>query len=316
MTWQRWDEAWQSALYGPHGFYRRSAPADHFATAAQGLGHTGALLAEALLALAHRHRLHRIVEVAAGRGELLVELARHGDLELTGVDVVDRPAELPETITWLRAPGGDALPVGLAGLTDTLLLAHEWLDVVPCPVASREPDGTWRHVLVADDGSERTGPPVEAEELLWLLTHVPPQVDRSEVGLSRDQAHADLVSRVDSGLVVIVDYGHTADTRPTRGTLTGYRDGGQVPPVPDGSCDLTAHVAVDSLGADELTPQREVLHDLLGRPTLPPHALSQTDPTAYLESLSRANALATLTSAAGLGGFWWAMTLRGGDDLG
>ena len=46
-----------------------------------------------------------------------------------------------------------------------------------------------------------------------------------------------------------VDYGHARADRPAAGTLTGYREGRQVAPVPDGSCDLTAHVAMDSLGA-------------------------------------------------------------------
>lgn len=327
VGWQRWDEAWQHALYGPDGFYRRSAPAEHFATSAQGLGAGGTLLAQALLELAGRHGLTRIVEVAAGRGELLSEVSvlqraasrltdRAPAIELVGVDIVNRPAHLPAEIGWLRSPGGALLPHELTGITDSLVVAHEWLDVVPCPVTTREADGTWRHVLVDTGGAEQVGPAVAGADLDWITRHVPGHVDRAEVGLPRDSAHADLVSRVDHGLVLVVDYGHTAATRPAGGTLTGYRDGTQVPPIPDGSCDLTAHVALDSLGADALRTQREALHDLLGRPELPPHELSGSQPTAYLESLSRANALATLTRPGGLGDFWWATTLRGGADLG
>lgn len=326
--WQRWDTAWQQALYGPDGFYRGSAPADHFATAAQGLGGSGALLAEALLALARRHDLTRIVEVAAGRGELLEALSTardtsggpedSGDIvtDLVGVDIVDRPVHLPDSIGWLRSPGGPELPEELAGLTGTLLIGHEWLDVVPCPVATRGDQGIWHHVLVAPHGTERSGPPVAGPDLDWLAAHVPDHVTRAEVGLARDTAHADLLSRVDQGLVLVVDYGHTRSTRPQGGTLTGYRDGRQVTPIPDGTCDLTAHVAVDSLRADQLCTQREALHDLLGRPSLPPHELAGTRPTAYLEDLSRANALATLTRRGGLGDFWWAMTHRGAGHLG
>ncbi|WP_109473440.1 SAM-dependent methyltransferase [Ornithinimicrobium cavernae] len=330
MTWQRWDDAWRSALYGPEGFYRRSAPAEHFATSAQGLGTTGALLAEALLVLADRHGLTRIVEVAAGRGELLHELARADRLtpadpqtrggrravDLVGVDVVVRPDHLPDGTGWLRSPGGPGLPEGLRDLTDTLVVAHEWLDVVPCPVATRQADGTWRHLQVRPDGAERTGPPVDGADLDWLSRHVPDHVGRAEVGLPRDTAYAELVSRVTQGVVLVVDYGHTRDTRPRDGTLTGYRDGAQVTPVPDGSCDLTAHVAVDTLGAELLRTQREALHDLLGPADLPPHELARADPAAYLHSLSRANAVATLTRPTGLGGFWWAMTLRGAGHLG
>ncbi len=87
-----WDVAWREALYGPGGFYRRSAPAAHFATSAQGIPGGGALLAEAVLALARRHSCTRVVDVGCGRGELLAHLRRlTPDLHLTGVDVVDRP---------------------------------------------------------------------------------------------------------------------------------------------------------------------------------------------------------------------------------
>lgn len=317
MGWRRWDEAWQEALYGPGGFYRRAAPAEHFATSAQGLGATGALLAEALLLLAERHGLTRIVEIAAGRGELLTALAAMSpDTELVGVDIVDRPEPLPPEVSWIRSPGGAPLPDELTGLTDTLLVAHEWLDVVPCPVAARGPDGTWHAVLVAPDGSEQPGPPVAGPDLDWLRGHLPAEVDRAEIGRPRDAAFADLSARVRTGLVLVVDYGHLAANRPLHGTLTGYRDGTQAPPVPDGSCDLTAHVALDSLGADHVRSQREALHDLLGRAELPSHDLSRTDPTGYLRLLTRANALATLTSPTGLGAFWWATSLRSSPDLG
>ena len=64
------------------------------------------------------------------------------------------------------------------------------------------------------------------------------------------------------GILLAVDYGHAAGGRPTGGTLAAYRDGAQVAPVPDGTCDLTAHVAVDSLEHDELTTQRAALRSL------------------------------------------------------
>jgi SAM-dependent MidA family methyltransferase len=316
--WRRWDAAWQEALYGAEGFYRRSAPADHFATSAQGLGSTGQLLAEALVALAERQGLHRIVEVAAGRGELLTALVQcaPASVELVGVEVVDRPDGLPDRVAWCRSPGGAGLPSDLTALSGTLLVAHEWLDVVPCPVAARDPEGTWRYVLVSGDGTERSGEAVDGADLDWLVTYVPDHARRAEVGLPRDTAYADLVSRLDDGVVLAIDYGHSHETRPRDGTLTAYRHGAQVTPVPDGSCDLTAHVSVDSLGAGSLRSQREALHDLLGRATLPAHGLAGEDATAYLQQLSRANALATMTASGGLGGFWWAMTPRRPRDLG
>lgn len=319
MTWTSWQAAWQKALYGADGFYRRAeGPAGHFTTSAQGIPGAGRILAQAVLVLADRHGLSTIVEIGAGRGELLREL--HGidrTRTLRGVDVVDRPTDLPDRVDWLRSPGGPGLPAELTGLDEVLVIAHEWLDVVPCPVVLRSRDGVWRYADVDPaTGDERAGEPVSGADLDWLGLHVPDHVRRAEVGHPRDTAYSDLCSRVLRGLVVAVDYGHTHDDRPRAGTLIGYRDGASVPPVPDGSCDLTAHVAVDSLGADHLVRQREMLHDLLGRWPLPDHDLARTDPRPYLRELQQANAMATLTAPAGLGSFWWATTLRGSDDLG
>ena len=173
-----------------------------------------------------------------------------------------------------------------------------------------------RLIEVDGTGRQRSGAPVDAADLAWLRRHWPDAADTADVGTTRDAAWADLCARVDDGLVVAVDYGHLADDRPPGSTLVGYRRGRLTDPVPDGSTDLTAHVAVDTLGADTLATQREMVHDLLGPATLPPHALSQTQPTAYLAELTRANALATLTNPTGLGGFWWAMSHREADDLG
>lgn len=320
MTWLPWDRAWQEALYGTRGFYRSVAgPAGHFATAAQGLPGVGQVLAQALLALARRHRLGTVVDIGCGRGELLVELAAlDAGIGLVGVDIVARPSDLPARVTWLRSPGGGGLPAALHGLHGTLVLAHEWLDVVPCPVAERDQRGVWRCVEVeVVTGRERLGAAVTGGDLDWLTTHLTEGwVRRAEVGAARQAAFAALSSRVEHGLVLAVDYGHTAASRPPSGTLTGYRCGAPCPPIPDGSCDLTAHVAADTLGAQVLWRQRAAVRDLLGVPVLPDRALSTTDPTAYLSRLGSANALATLTASGGLGDFWWASSGLGGVRLG
>jgi SAM-dependent MidA family methyltransferase len=120
-----------------------------------------------------------------------------------------------------------------------------------------------------------------------------------------------MVSRVGSGLAIAVDYGHTIDSRPAPGTLTGFRQGRQVLPVPDGSCDLTAHVAMDSLTHDELLDQRGALRRLGVSGQIPSHDLARSNPAAYLQGLSAASAAAALIARGGLGDFLWALRHTG-----
>ena len=307
-----WREAWHTALYGPHGFYRRAeGPAGHFTTSTH--GPLGAPFADALGRLADREGARAVVDVGCGRGELLSHLAEHRpDLRLTGVDVVPRPPHLPGAVAWLRSPGGSRLPDELADLADVLVVAHEWLDVVPCTVLEVVEPGRSAVVLVDPrTGEEAPGGAPTDDELAWCARHWPldglPVGARVEVGLPRDLAWRDLGSRVRHGILLAVDYGHVAGERPVGGTLAAYRDGALVAPVPDGSCDLTAHVAVDALEHDSLTTQREALHELGMRATTPAHELARTDPAGYLAALAAASTVGALTAPDGLGGFAWVL---------
>ncbi len=305
-----WQQAWQQALYDDGGFYRRpEGPAGHFATSTH--GPAGGLLAEALRHLTEREGLRRVVDIGCGRGELLTALADlTEDLDLLGVDVVERPADLPGRIEWLSSPGGADLP-DLGRPTDALVLAHEWLDVVPCAIARADGRGELRVVRVDDDGSEHLGDPLTGADADWAARwwpgpHAPGT--RVEIGRSRDAALSGLVDRVGSGLVLVIDYGHLAGERPAEGTLVGYRDGRLCPPVPDGSCDLTAHVAMDSLRLEQVRTQRAALTDLGLETARPPVELARTDPAGYLAALSRASHAGALTGP-GVGDFLWG-TLR------
>ncbi|MFV0463378.1 MAG: SAM-dependent methyltransferase [Nostocoides sp.] len=302
-----WREAWHTALYGPDGFYRRpEGPAGHFLTAAH--DDLGPLLAEAVAALARASECTTVVDLGCGRGELLTALAQQrSDLHLVGVDVIDRPASLPADITWWRSSGGAELPDALDGLTDTLVVANEWLDVVPCTVAEVDRRGVLRQVLVDPSGAETLGRPIGAADAAWASRWWPTTTpgERVEIGADRDLAWARLLARIDSGLAVAIDYGHTVQSRPSTGTLTGYAVGTLVPPRPDGSCDLTAHVALDSLDQDERLSQREALDRFGVRAPRPPHDLARTDPGRYLHAVARAGALGLLRHPDGLGAFQW-----------
>jgi SAM-dependent MidA family methyltransferase len=307
-----WRVAWQNALYGPRGFYRQpGGPAGHFTTATQ--SDSGRALARTLWAWADGYGLDGIVDVGAGRGELLRHLyACAPGRPLVGLDVVDRPPDLPESVAWVESPGGGELPVTWRP-DRALIVAHEWLDVVPCIVAEVAPDGALCEVFVdAATGAESLGAELAEPDLEWCQRFWPAAVaedrrpgDRVEVGRARDEAWAGLLQRLAPGSVALaVDYGHTVEDRPRTGTLVAYREGRLVDPVPDGSCDITADVAVDSLRQSRRLRQR----DAVAATTSPDHRLAAEDPAAYLAALSDHSAVAALRRSGGFGDFWWLVT--------
>lgn len=307
-----WRVAWQQALYGPEGFYRRpEGPAGHFTTAAQSA--TGPVLAAALWAWADLLGADGIVDLGSGRGELLGHLyASAPGRPLTGVDVVGRPRDLPDAVAWLESPGGALLPE-LLSPRHALVVAHEWLDVVPCELGQVDVDRSVRQVLVDPaSGAESLGGPLDDADIAWCQQFWPTVLsseaepgDRVEVGRQRDDAWQGLLDRLDGGAAVAIDYGHLTGSRPREGTFTAYRSGRLVQPTPDGSCDLTAHIAVDSLRQTRLLTQRDALTEVGVGATVPDHVLSQQDPAAYLNELAASSARLALRRSEGFGDFWW-----------
>ncbi|WP_162891046.1 SAM-dependent methyltransferase [Aeromicrobium sp. A1-2] len=293
-----WREAWDLALYADDGFFRTSRPAEHFRTSAH-LGGFAAAVAE----LIARTRARTVVDLGAGGGELLTALLPlvGADVRLIGVEVADRPETLPSSISWLPS-----LPDRIEGL----LIANEWLDNIPCDVVEMAQDGRVRHVLVdPDTGAETFGGECDSE---WLRTWWPLSEpgERAEIGATRDAAWADAVARVD-GTAVAIDYGHRRADRPPFGTLRSYAAGREVDVVPDGSRDVTAHVAVDAVAhaaGATLHRQRDVLAGLGVDAGRPPLDLARTDPSAYLRRLAAAGEAGELLASGGLGDFWWLVT--------
>ena len=300
-----WREATEQALYGRDGFYRRTAgPVAHFRTSV----HASPLFAEALLRLALATGLRTVVDVGSGRGELLRQLHEwDAGLRLVGVDVAARPDHLPADIAWSSA---------VPEVDGALLVANEWLDNVPVDVAVRTSDGDRLLMVDPVTGLESVGGPPSARDAAWLDRWWPLSADgeRAEIGWPRDAAWSSVVDRLGWGIAVAVDYAHEAGGRPELGTLTGYRDGHQVTPVPDGSCDITAHVALDACadagrraGATEtvLTTQREALTALDVVAEQPHPDLASRDTGAYVAALARLGELAELRERGGLGDFGW-----------
>ncbi|MER8266276.1 SAM-dependent methyltransferase [Streptomyces griseus] len=318
--WRGWGEAAQAALYGDEGFYRSplrspEGPAGHFRTSVHASPLFAAAVARLLTGIARELNTGTValVDVGAGRGELLtgVLAALPEGLEVVpyAVEVAARPPGLDPRIEWCARP-----PEGVTGL----LFANEWLDNVPAEVAEADPDGVPRYVRVrASDGAERLGEPVSGADLAWLERWWPLSApgERAEIGRPRDTAWARAVGSLTAGLAVAVDYPHVRGGRPPFGTLTGFRGGREVRPVPDGSCDLTAHVALDACAAavaeagidasTELTDQRAALRRLGVGGDRPPLSLATTDPAGYVRALASAGEAAELTARGGLGDFGW-----------
>ncbi|MFI7408812.1 SAM-dependent methyltransferase [Streptomyces sp. NPDC049627] len=353
--WRGWRAAAESALYGPHGFYRRpEGPAGHFRTSV----HASPLFAGAVARLLCRvdEVLGRpasldFVDMAAGRGELVTRVLAALPVDVAArtrayaVEIAGRPETLDHRIEWLPEP-----PRRVTGL----LFANEWLDNVPLEVAEVDSAGVPRQILVRRDGTERLGERITGAEAEWLARWWPlgraegtrgveeacgaedalvvqgaravpdaPAMEglRAEIGLPRDEAWATAVATLERGLAVAVDYAHTARTRPPFGTLTGFREGRETAPVPDGSCDITAHVALDAcatacaLPGARLLSQRDALRALGLTGTRPPLELASTHPAEYVRALTTAGEAAELTARGGLGDFGWLVQPVGIPDV-
>ena len=305
MASQTWAQAWYDALYSPGpdspgpdspgpdspgpgspgpgspGFFLREDPADHFRTNV-----AVPLFADAVRTLAERVDAalghpdpFDLVDVGAGRGQLLAALGEvPSRWRLTGVDLAT--ADVP--FAWSHE---------IPSVTG-LLLANEWLDAVPLDILEDD-----HLVLVDARGRESRGAPLGSD---WARRWWP-SGGRVEVGAPRDLAWAAAVAKVRRGLAVAIDYDHDLTSR--RPTLTGYRAGRQVPPVPDGSCDLTAHVALDACaaaGGGRVLRQREALTALGITAALP-----APDARDYAGGLERASQARELLDPDGLGGFGW-----------
>jgi SAM-dependent MidA family methyltransferase len=236
-----------------------------------------------------------------------------GRIAACAVEVAPRPAGLDPRIGWQRVP-----PVGITGL----VIASEWLDDIPLDVVELTAAGPAVVQVDPATGAERPGRPPDPADLAWVRAWWPLAVcgDRAEVGRARCEAWAEVIRRIDCGVAVAADYGHVKAARPTWGTLTGYREGRAVAPLPDGSRDITAHVALDACaaagiaaGAGEtvLTTQRAALRGLGLNARRPALALAAADPERYARALGQASVNAELVDAEGLGGFGWLVQAAG-----
>jgi SAM-dependent MidA family methyltransferase len=348
---QIWRTAWHDALLGPAGFYSTgpgslsaSGPAGHFRTSAvvgQGQAVAAAILAvltDVDIRLGHPERLE-VIEIGAGEGTLANSLMSaiaadsSGSLServrMTCIDVHERPVGLIPSISWITGPAHDVLKDTYA--VNGLVVAHEWFDTIACDVLQVDADRHLRVVLVDAAGVESLGPRlVDAQacaqigvdsatitdwvDRWWPLAGEPGQ--RIEVGLTRDDTMRTLTKAMMSGTILAIDYGHDVNSR--RSTLAGYRNGRLVSVIPDGSCDITAHVAFDSCAqaakdiaettgrsiATSTRLQREVLGPLVALVRWPDPASANSNPEHYATELESMSNVIELTGPD-LGDFTW-----------
>ncbi|MGX1911061.1 SAM-dependent methyltransferase [Streptomyces phaeochromogenes] len=259
------------------------------------------------------------------------------------VERAARPAGLDHRIEWLPEPPPDVtgllfanewldnVPLDVAevdaeGTARLVLVREDGTEVLGEPAAGAEAEwlerwwpltGAPGSPLPLPEAPDGPPPPEDVHPSAAALqgpahgSHGPngqtAEGFRAEIGLPRDAAWAAAVATLGRGLAVAVDYAHFAGARPPFGTLTGFKEGRETTPVPDGSCDITAHVSLDAcaLPGARLLSQREALGALGVSGERPSLALASTDPTAYVRALAGAGEAAELTARGGLGDFGW-----------
>jgi SAM-dependent MidA family methyltransferase len=324
-AWLTWREATERALYDVDGFFRASKqPARHFRTSV----HASTRFASALLTIIAevdvalgRPATLDVVDIGAGGAELLDGFFRLAPAELsarlrvTAVEVAPRPVALDTRISWTAT-----IPATITGV----IVANEWLDNVPVDIAEQTADGPRLTEVDPTTGDERSGDRAGEPDLRWLERWWPMRNagERAEIGRPRDEAWAVVLRSLTRGVALAMDYAHGSADRPLFGTLTGYRDGRQVLPVPDGTCDITAHVALDACAAagteagatgTVLSTQRTALR-ALGVVARRPHlSVARADPARYLRELRGAGEEAELIDHAGRGRHWWLVQAAGTD---
>jgi SAM-dependent MidA family methyltransferase len=311
MTPVTWSRAWRDAA---RGFWAREEPGGHFTTSAS------ALVADRLAAIVHEvdtrlghPRSLAIVDIGCGDGHLLSLVRERCDglgarARWIGVDL--RPVRIDGVESVVAES-----PCDLAGAPWTgVVMAHEWLDEIPCDVVERDARGVDRVVLVGCDGVEMLGPSIDDDDACrsvgvdaarvraWLRLWWPLREpgDRAEIGGPRDRAWCWMTDLVGAGTAIATDYGHVRAERDAlhhHGTLSAYHAGRLTRPIPDGSMNLTAHVAVDSCAA-----ARRGTSITLQRDEVPSSPFGQGDSVADVE---RYFAALRLRDPARLGGVAW-----------
>ncbi len=194
-----------------------------------------------------------VVEVAGGSGSLLRALLAEVAVEAWAVEVSPASrSQLAEMLGTGRVVETlAAVPAPIRGV----ILANELVDNLPMAIAQLEEDG-WRErwVGVVEDRLEFIDAPPRPEVVDWLGRFAGPVEVGGwvEVQLAAADFLTTALSRLETGSLVMIDYGDTAENLAPRrrdGTLRTYRAHhlGPHPLDEPGATDITADVNFTAL---------------------------------------------------------------------
>ena len=236
----------ERALYHPeHGYYRSARDPfgfeGDFYTSSQMQPVFGRLLAQKIDTWRHEMGSppsFTLVELGAGRGETIAEIKRClPDLDAVSIDLGER--EIPERFTGV-------------------VLANEFFDALPVSSVERGPDELIEHRVGFDDGqftwvSEAVQDPYFQRYMERYLPDLPVG-NRTELNRAALDWLGRIAERLETGLLLAIDYGYTADEvarggRFRRGSLMSYRGHRSDEDVlaEPGHRDITAHVNFTAL---------------------------------------------------------------------
>jgi len=322
------EEFQERALYGSGGFFvgdaLRSVKAGDFLTSPEVSPLFGETLGAFVSAEADRlGAVPRVVEVGAGSGSLLKALLEVVPAEAWAVEI-----SMAAQIASSYVVGEDRVVPSLDDVPfdgPTVVIANELLDNFPVALAVRTEAG-WEERWIGVDGEDLclVAAPLRDEVADWVnrFGGDVPMGGMVEAHVLGDAWFRDLLGRIETGAVCIIDYGDTAEALAPRrsfGTLRTYRSHhlGPDPLAFPGETDMTADVNFSSLLALcselgwESTLERQ--EDFLTRFGLRARlselrqeelALARDgDPMQRLIVRSRKNEAETLLHSRGLGDF-------------
>jgi SAM-dependent MidA family methyltransferase len=244
------------ALYGEGGFFAsgpvRSSATGDFLTSPEVSPWFGKTIARFLAA----RSIGTVVEVGAGSGSLLGPILE--DVSAIDVWAVEASPMARETLRGVLPD--DRVVESLTAVPDLFtgaIIANELIDNLPVAIAVKTDDG-WNEHFVGTLGDEFAFLPVAArpEVVAWAEAYggEVPVGGVVEVQLDAASWLEQAIARLDSGVILLIDYGGTVEElepRRNQGTLRTYRGHhlGPDPLLQPGETDITVDVNFTALEA-------------------------------------------------------------------